>query len=160
MLPSLISTCRIQGNIHFFCFCVNLVQKIKIVSLSLNLLDYFWANLIKKVKCCQFRQTFGAKTNSNMQNIMVLFPFSIFDHKCLFGANLVQNVPAFLLVWGTEMILLTTPKVVLPAPPQSQLIILAQKCWFCNFHIAFGHCAQIRAKSWPIMGNTGYLDWF
>ena len=33
----------------------------------------FWANLVKKNKNCQSKLKFGIKTNSNMQNSMVLF---------------------------------------------------------------------------------------
>ena len=40
----------------------------------------------------QFKLKFGAQTNWNIQNFMVMFPFSIFDRKCLFGANLVQKI--------------------------------------------------------------------
>ena len=37
----------------------------------------FWRSLAKKN--CQFKLKFGKKTKSNMQNSMVMFPFSVFD---------------------------------------------------------------------------------
>ena len=41
---------------------------------------------------CQFKLKFGTKTNSNKQNLMVLFTFSIFNKKYPFGANLVEKI--------------------------------------------------------------------
>ena len=45
----------------------------------------FWANLVKKNLNCQFKQKFGAKTTLNMHNSMIMFTFSVFDRKYLFG---------------------------------------------------------------------------
>ena len=49
----------------------------------------FLANLIKKIKNCQFKLKFGTWTNSNMQNLMVTFTFSMFDRKYPFRTNLI-----------------------------------------------------------------------
>ena len=35
---------------------------------------------------------FVAETNSNMQNSVLMFTFSIFDRKCPFWANLLQQI--------------------------------------------------------------------
>ena len=35
----------------------------------------FRPNLVKKNKSCQFKLIFGTKTNSNTQNLMMIFPF-------------------------------------------------------------------------------------
>ena len=40
---------------------------------------------------CQLKLKFGTKTNSNMQNSMVMFAFSAFNHNYPFWANLVQK---------------------------------------------------------------------
>ena len=40
---------------------------------------------------CQFKLKFGTKTNSYMQNSMMIFAFSVFDHKYPSRANLVQK---------------------------------------------------------------------
>ena len=51
-----------------------------------------WANLFKKNQNCEFKLKFGSKINSNMQNSMVVFTFSILDGKNFFWANLVQKI--------------------------------------------------------------------
>ena len=94
-------------------FCANLVQKIKIVNLILNMVPkliqicrvkkvmctlsvldwkhHFWANLAPKNPNFQFKLKFGIQTDSNMQNSMVVFTFSVFDQKYPFQANFVQK---------------------------------------------------------------------
>ena len=44
-----------------------------------------------KTQNCQFKLKFGIKTNSYMQNSMMIFAFSVFDHKYPSWANLVQK---------------------------------------------------------------------
>ena len=39
----------------------------------------------------QFKPTFGTYTNSNMQDLMMLFTFSVFDGKYPIWVNLVQK---------------------------------------------------------------------
>ena len=41
---------------------------------------------------CQFKLKFGTKPNSNMQNSMVVFTFSVLDRKHPIRANLVQKI--------------------------------------------------------------------
>ena len=60
----------LNGNHHFW---TNLVQRINIVSLTLNLAP----RLIK---------------NLNMQNSVMVFTFSVLDRKHSFGANLFQKL--------------------------------------------------------------------
>ena len=48
----------------------------------------------------QFKLEFGTYTNSNMQNAMVIFTFSVFDRKYPFWANLVQKVKIISLSWN------------------------------------------------------------
>ena len=45
----------------------------------------------QKHQNCQFKLKFGTKTNLNMRNSMMMFRFSVFDHKHLSWANLVQK---------------------------------------------------------------------
>ena len=52
----------------------------------------FWANLDKKSQNCQFKLKFGSKSNSNMQNSIVIVTFSVLDQKHTFWANLVQKI--------------------------------------------------------------------
>ena len=95
-----------------FPFWANLVKKIKIVSLSENLVPrltrlcriQWWCLLFpfltgiipfgliwsKKTKL-SLRLNFGICTNLNMQNSMVMFTFSIFDRNYPFWINLVQK---------------------------------------------------------------------
>ena len=51
----------------------------------------FWENLVKKNQNCRFKLKFGAYTNSNMQNSMVMLTFSVFDSNYPFLANLVKK---------------------------------------------------------------------
>ena len=39
----------------------------------------------------QFKLKFGTKTNLNMQNLMMMLIFSVFEHKYLAWVNLVQK---------------------------------------------------------------------
>ena len=43
-------------------------------------------------KNCQFSLKFGTKNNSNMQNSMAMFTFSVFDQNYSFLANLVHKI--------------------------------------------------------------------
>ena len=52
----------------------------------------FWGKSDPKNEDCQFKRKFGTQNNSNMQNSIALFIFSILDRKYLFWANLVQKV--------------------------------------------------------------------
>ena len=45
----------------------------------------------QKNQNCQFKLKFGTKTNLNMRSSMMMFTFSVFDHKYLSWANLVQK---------------------------------------------------------------------
>ena len=53
--------------------------------------NLFSANLVKKNQNCQFQLKFGTKTNLIMQNSMMMFTFSAFEHKYLSWVNLVQK---------------------------------------------------------------------
>ena len=44
------------------------------------------------IQICQFHLKFSAKTNSNMQNSMGMFTFSLFNGKHVFWAFLVQKI--------------------------------------------------------------------
>ena len=45
----------------------------------------------QKNQNCQFNLKFGTKANLNKQNSMMMFIFSVFDHKYLFWEYLVQK---------------------------------------------------------------------
>ena len=105
-----------------FPFClVNIVQKIKIVSLGWNLLPglpricriQWWYSLFcfrletpflskfgPKNQNCQFKPKFGSYINSNMPNSMVVFTFSVLDWKQHFWANLVQRIKIVSSSWN------------------------------------------------------------
>ena len=87
----LIWICRIVQKIcgvHFFCF---------------RLEKAFWGKSGKKKnQNFQFKLKFGTKTNLNMRNSMMMFTFSVFDHKCLSWAkwNLIQRlIPICKIQW-------------------------------------------------------------
>ena len=131
-----------QKSIALFCFSaldqkhhlgVNLVQKIKLVSLSWNLvprlipthvelngdvhffvLDQkhtFWANLAPKFQNCLFKLKFRTSTNSNMQKSMALFNFSALDQKHHLGVNLVQKIKLVSLSWNLVPRLIPTCRI-------------------------------------------------
>ena len=99
----------------------NLVKKYQIVSLSWNLVPRltqyaefnggvhfiryrleipFCTNLFQKNQNCQFTLKFGIYSNSNMQNSVVVFTFSVLDQKYHFGATLVQKIKIVSLSWN------------------------------------------------------------
>ena len=53
-----------------------------------------------KYRNCHFQVKFGAYTNSNIQNSMVLFFYSVFDWKYPFWANLVEKVKIISWSWN------------------------------------------------------------
>ena len=96
-----------------FPFWANLVRKIRIVGLAeiwyLHWFEYaefnggihfscfrweapFLGKFGSKNHNCQFKLKFATETNSNMQNSMVVFTFSVLDGKHHFWANLVQKM--------------------------------------------------------------------
>ena len=48
-----------------------------------------------KTQIFQFKIKFGTKTNSNMQNLMLMFPFSAFEWKYSISINLIHNIEIF-----------------------------------------------------------------
>ena len=97
-----------NGDVHFFVFdrkypfLANLVQKVKIISWSSNLVarliqicriqwccslfqflngNTFFGQICSKNQNCHFKLKFGTYTNSNMQNLMVIFIFFVLDRK-------------------------------------------------------------------------------
>ena len=71
----------------------------------------------------QLKLKFGTYTNSNMQNSMVMFTFSVFDRKYPYWANLVQKVK--IISWSWNLV--------------PRLIRICLFCWlFCfRFEIPF-----------------------
>ena len=51
----------------------------------------FWGKSSQKNQNCQFKLNFDTKTNLNTWNSMMMFTFSVFDHKYLSWANLGQK---------------------------------------------------------------------
>ena len=97
----------------------NLIKKIKIVSLSWNLVPRLiciygiqWRSLflfltinivlgqIWSKNSKLFKVKFDTKANLNMQNSMMMFTFSVFDLKYLFWANLVHKIKIVRLSWN------------------------------------------------------------
>ena len=76
MAPSLIRLCRIQCYSLFLFLSGN------------TLFGQIWS----KNQNDQFKLKFRTYTNSDTQNSMAMFIFSVFDWKYPFWANLVQNV--------------------------------------------------------------------
>ena len=66
----------------------------------------------QKNQNCQFKLKFGTETNSNMQNSMALFTFSVSDRKHRFWGNLVQKVKIVSLSWNLVLRLIPSSMVV------------------------------------------------
>ena len=113
-------------------FWANLVQKVKIISWSWNLVARliwicriqwscsffcFWLEMPflgkfgPKNQNCHFKLKFGTYSNSNMQNSMVMFILSVFDWKYPFWANLVQKVKIISLSWNLVPTLIRISKI-------------------------------------------------
>ena len=54
---------------------------------------------------------FGTCTNSNMQNSMVMFTFSVFEQKYHFRENLVQKIKIISLSWNLVLTLIRTCRI-------------------------------------------------
>ena len=52
---------------------------------------FFLAKSGQKNENCQFKLKSGTKTNLNKRNSKMMFSFSVFDHRYLSWANLVQT---------------------------------------------------------------------
>ena len=74
-----------NGGVHFICFRLDIS---------------FLEKLGPKNRNCQFKLRFVTTTNSNMQNSMALFAFSVSDRKHSFWANLVQTIRLVSLSWN------------------------------------------------------------
>ena len=55
----------------------------------------------KNIRTVSVKLKFGTKTNSNMQNSVVLFTFSYSDWKYSFSVNLVQKIKTVSLSWNS-----------------------------------------------------------
>ena len=66
-----------QAQVRFFCFPREIA---------------FLGKFGPKNQNCQFKLKYNTQTNSDIQNSMVTFSFSIFDWEYLFWTNLVQKV--------------------------------------------------------------------
>ena len=94
-------------------FWANLVQKIRIINLSWNLVPRliqicriqwpcslflfltgttYFGQFGPKSQNYHFKLNFGGQSNSNMQNSMMLFTFFVFDRKYPVTANLFQKI--------------------------------------------------------------------
>ena len=86
----LVRICSIHGGVHFFCFRLGIPFLSKFGQKKLN---------------CQFQQKFDIYANSNLQNSVAMFTFSIFDRKYPFklkfftytNANMKDSMVIFFL---------------------------------------------------------------
>ena len=118
-------------------FWVNLVQKVKIMSWSRNLVAgliricriQWYCSLFLFLVEIPFLDKFGPKnqnscfklkfctySNSNMQNSMVMFIYFVFDDKYLFWANLAQKVK--IISWSRNLV--------------ARLIRICRIQWYCS----------------------------
>ena len=139
------TNCNMQNSVVMFIlfihpFWESLVQKIKVVSLNWKLASrliricriqrwclFFLFLTGKTLFCkfgpknqyCQFKLKFGSKTNSNMQNWMVMLTFSVFDRKHPFWVNLVEKSKIVSLSWNLV----------------SRLIQIWRNQWWCSLFL-------------------------
>ena len=102
-------------------FWANLVQKIKIISLSWNLVPTLIRTCRIEWWCSLFLFLIENKYFGQiwLQNSMVIFPFSFFGWKFSFWANLVQNVR--IISWSWNLV--------------SMLIRICRVQWWCPFFL-------------------------
>ena len=99
---------RLKGNIiKAFRFSVTLLAP-----LFAKLIQHIWFGVYQvyvykayllgkfspKIPNCQFKLKFGALTNSNLHNSIVMFTFSVFDRKYSFRANFIPKFKIVSLV--------------------------------------------------------------
>ena len=105
-------------------FWAKLVQKVKIICLSWNLVPtpirtckiQWWYSLFlfligntllgkfgPKSENCQLKLKLGTYTNSNMQNSMVMFTFSGFGQEFAFWANFIQKIKIASSRWNSRL---------------------------------------------------------
>ena len=109
----------------------------------------FWNKFSPKNQNYQFKLKFGTYTNSNMQNSMVMFTFSVFDRKYPFWGNWVQKVN--IISWSWNLVL--------------RLIQICRIQWWCSlflFLIENTYFGQIWCKKLKlsVQGETRYLNCF
>ena len=87
LVPTLINNLNMQNSMVVFTFPVldqkpffGLIWSTNSI-MSVTAFGQIWA---KKGQSCQFQLKFGTKTNSNQQNSMVVFIFSVWDGKHFF----------------------------------------------------------------------------
>ena len=97
----------------------------------------FLVNLVQNVKIVSLRWYLIRKSNSNMQNSMMLFTFFVFDCKYPFCANLVQNVKIISLSWN-----------LVP-----RLILIWRIQWWCSLFFVFDWKYPFRGKFRPKSQN-------
>ena len=85
LVPRLIWICRTHWCYSLFCFWVEIP---------------FLGKFGPKSQNSHFKLKFGTYTNSNIQNLMVMFNFFVFDWKYPFWANLVQKVKIISWSWN------------------------------------------------------------
>ena len=71
----------------------------------------FLEKLGPKNQNCQFKLKFGNCPNSNTQNSIVMFTYSLLDRKSPFRANLVQKVKIVSLSWSLVSRLIRVPRI-------------------------------------------------
>ena len=103
MVPTLIRICRIQWCCSLFLFSSG---------------NTFLGKLGPKNQNYQLKLKFGTYANSNMQNSMVMFTFSVYDQKYPSWAILVQKVR--IISWSWNLV--------------PRLIRICLFCWLFCFH--------------------------
>ena len=79
-----------NGGVHFLCFWPEIS---------------FLSKFGPKIQNCQFKLKFGTETNSNKQNSMVLFTFSVFNREYPFWVSLVQKLKIVSFSWNLVMMI-------------------------------------------------------
>ena len=82
---------------------------------------YLFCVCLVKTKNYQFKLKFGTKTDSNMQNSMMMFTLYVLDHKYPTWANLVQKFKDLCSKWSLIQGLILTCRIQ----------------WWCLFYPAF-----------------------
>ena len=117
----------------------------------------FWGKFSPKSQNYQLKLKFGTYTNSNMQNLMMLFWFFVFEWKCSFWANLVQKVKIVTLCWNL------VPTVIRTCRIQWRCSFFFVFEWKCRFWANLVQKIKIVTLSWnlvPTLIRTCRIQWW
>ena len=112
----------------------------------------------QKNQNCQFKLKFGTKTNLNMRNSMMMFTFSVFEHKYLSWVNLVQKFKIVSSKWNLIQRLTRICKIkwwclFYPVSTENSSLFGKFGPKNCSCQLKIGANTNLNMKNWIVMFN-------